>query len=172
MKSLNRGDDTEEGDLRLARFHTIKWGVLAFLLNKDVALFTKAGADLRTKLREVWKAQCENNDDIQKYLSDSTVKRVMELINPKYGEGKGSEPEPNEAPEPSETQKKGQGQKRKRREEKKPKQDSEEKVAKPSQTETGQDSKEKKAKLSETKTLVPTTSPTQANRWGVEEEQS
>ena len=65
-----------------AKYQTIKWGIVAFLLNKEIANPTKAGGDLRTKLREIWSLHCAD-ESFKKSMGES-VKEVETLIDKKF----------------------------------------------------------------------------------------
>ena len=65
-----------------AKYQTIKWGIVAFLLNKEIANPTKAGGDLRTKLREIWTLHC-GDESFKKSMGES-VKEIEILIDKKF----------------------------------------------------------------------------------------
>ena len=37
-----------------SKFQTVKWGMMCFVLNKDIITMTKSGNDVRIKLKEIW----------------------------------------------------------------------------------------------------------------------
>ena len=66
-----------------AKHQTIKWGMVAFLLNKEIANPTKAGGDLRTKLREIWSLHCAD-ESFKTFMGESSVKEIETLTDKKF----------------------------------------------------------------------------------------
>ena len=69
--------------LATSKFQTVKWGMLCFVLNKDIITMTAGGNDLRIKLREIWQLN-RMDKELTGYLGQDLVTQLEELTDPKY----------------------------------------------------------------------------------------
>ena len=69
--------------LATSKFQTVKWGMLCFVLNKDIITMTKSGNDLRIKLKEIWQLN-RMDKEFTDYLGQDLVTQLEELTDPKY----------------------------------------------------------------------------------------
>ena len=69
--------------LATSKFQTVKWGMLCFVLNKDIITMTKSGNDLRIKLKEIWQLTGMDKE-FKDYLGQVLVTQLEELTDPKY----------------------------------------------------------------------------------------
>ena len=69
--------------LATSKFQTVKWGMLCFVLNKDIITMTKSGNDLRTKLNEIWQLNGMDKE-FKDYLGQVLVTQLEELTDPNY----------------------------------------------------------------------------------------
>ena len=69
--------------LATSKFQTVKWGMLCFVLNKDIITMTKSGNDLRIKLKEIWQLN-RMDKEFTGYLGQDLVTQLEELTDPKY----------------------------------------------------------------------------------------
>jgi hypothetical protein len=69
--------------LATSKFQTVKWGMLCFVLNKDITTMTKSGPNLRTKLKEIWQLNGMDKE-FKDYLGQDLVTQLEELTDPKY----------------------------------------------------------------------------------------
>jgi hypothetical protein len=66
-----------------SKFQTVKWGMMCFVLNKDIITMTKSGNDLRIKLKEIWQLTGMDKE-FKDYLGQVLVTQLEELTDPKY----------------------------------------------------------------------------------------
>ena len=66
-----------------SKFQTVKWGMMCFVLNKDIITMTKSGNDLRIKLKEIWQLN-RMDKELTGYLGQDLVTQLEELTDPKY----------------------------------------------------------------------------------------
>jgi hypothetical protein len=66
-----------------SKFQTVKWGMMCFVLNKDIITMTKSGNDLRIKLNEIWQLNGMDKE-FKDYLGQDLVTQLEELTDPKY----------------------------------------------------------------------------------------
>jgi hypothetical protein len=69
--------------LATSKFQTVKWGMLCFVLNKDITTMTKSGPNLRTKLKEIWQLNGMDKE-FKDFLGKDLLTQLDECTDPKY----------------------------------------------------------------------------------------